>query len=56
MEKRWIKRKPVYYVGEQTLLDGSSVKLVNDIITHSTIKYDPVKHVIIEKGVKINGK
>lgn len=41
----------VTYLGYQERVDGTSFLLVNEVDTHSTVTFDPKKHVIIEKEI-----
>jgi len=43
------EKKRVACVGKQYRTDGSYFILVNDPYSHSTISYDPDKHIIVPK-------
>lgn len=42
-------KKQVTYLGYQDRLDGTKFLLVNEIDTHSTVAFNPEKHIIIKK-------
>lgn len=46
MEKRLIK---VVVLGAQERVDGTSFLLVNEVESHSTVKYDEKKHEIVDE-------
>jgi len=42
----------VVFLGYQEQIKGGSIFLVNEVESHSTVKYDPSKHVLINKERK----
>ncbi len=46
------KMTEVVFLGYQEQIEGESMMLVNEVESHSTVKYDPKKHIIINKEKK----
>ena len=42
-------KKQVTYLGYQDRLDGTQYLLVNEVDGHSTVAFNPERHVIIEE-------
>jgi len=42
----------VVYLGYQETIDGTFIYLFNEVKGHSTVEYDPKKHIIINKEKK----
>ena len=39
----------VVFLGYQEQIEGESMMLVNEVKSHSTVKYDKEKHVLVER-------
>ena len=46
------KMTEVVFLGYQEQIEGESMMLVNEVKSHSTVKYDSRKHIIINKEKK----
>ncbi len=42
----------VVFLGYQEQIEGESMMLVNEVKSHSTVKYDKEKHVLVDKQKK----
>jgi len=46
------KMMEVVFLGYQEQIEGESMMLVNEVESHSTVKYDSRKHIIIDEDKK----